>query len=68
MKEKITFREYVLPTKDPQTGVEERGEYLGSFKKTFVGASVSEINDQIVAFLKKHAEENQVDVRVWQGQ
>ena len=68
MNVEITFREYTSPTKDGATGVEERGEFVGSFTHTFTGSNPADINRQIDEYIEEKKREGCADLRVWHGQ
>lgn len=65
MKLKVTFREYDLPTTDPETNEEERGEYYGSFSEIIEGNTPIDILEIAEQKAKKYSEDNQTDIRVW---
>ena len=65
MKTLVTFREYTLPSLNLETGEKERGEFIQSFEKEFLGSTVVEINEKINDFLREHAEKEKVDIQVW---
>jgi hypothetical protein len=68
MKVEITFREYTSPTKDGAAGVEERGEFVGSFTHTFTGTDATHINRQIEEYIAGKKQSGCADLRVWHGQ
>jgi hypothetical protein len=66
MKLKVTFREYDLPSVDPETKKEERGEYLGSFSEEVEGKTVADIFNIATQKAEAYSKERQADVRVWE--
>jgi hypothetical protein len=66
MKLKVTFREYTLPSVDPDTKEEERGDYLGSFSEEIEGNTPAEILAMADTKAKQYSGENKTDVRVWE--
>lgn len=66
MKLKVTFREYLPPEKDEETGEMHRGEYLGSFRKEFEGETPLVIMEAAENFASQYSEKEEVDCRVWE--
>ncbi|MEB3212486.1 MAG: hypothetical protein VKL39_14095 [Leptolyngbyaceae bacterium] len=66
MKLKVTFREYLLPEEDEETGEMHRGEYIGSFRKEFEGETPLAIMEAADKFATEYSEKEEVDCRVWE--
>ena len=66
MKTTVTFRVYELPSINPETSEEERGEFLFSFLDEFEGPSAVEVNEKVACFLSQYQEKENVDIRVWE--
>ncbi len=66
MKLEVTFREYTLPTINPETNEEERGEYCGSSTKDFEGVTPAEILEKAAQWAVEQSAKHKVDVRVWE--
>ncbi len=66
MERKVTFREYDLPTKDPETGEEYLGDYWGSHEETISGENLLEISQKASDRADELSREWKHDVRVWE--
>jgi len=66
MKLKVTFREYLPPEKDEETGEMHRGEYVGSFRKEFEGETPLAIMGAAENFASEYSKAEEVDCQVWE--
>jgi hypothetical protein len=62
----VTFREYLPSTTSPETQEEERGDFLGSFDRTFSGKDSRDLNEQIQLFLTDQKQETGNNIQVWE--
>lgn len=66
MKLKVSFRAYDKPYVDPDTGEEERGEYLWSFTKDIEGDNPLDILNNAERVAEERSRKDNMDVRVWE--
>lgn len=66
MKLKVTFREYYKPCVDPDTGEEERGEFIGSSTQLVEGDTPGDILSKADELAKQFSQENDTAVEVWE--
>ncbi|MDA2921802.1 hypothetical protein MYX07_00880 [Patescibacteria group bacterium AH-259-L07] len=66
MRIKVTFREYDKPYVDPDTGEEDRGEYLGSFTEEIEDDTLAGILQTATRKAEEYSKERSTDVRVWE--
>ena len=61
---KVHFQEYYKSEIDPDTGREERGEFMGSFSQEIEGLTIVHILDIAESRAKQYSENNSNDTRV----
>ena len=69
MKLKVYFREYEKPDNpyvDPETGLEDRGEYLWTFDREIEGDTPADILEKAGLLADELSQKNSSDVRVWE--